>query len=240
VENPRVRRYNGDVRFGQLVMFGGLGVAASAASFGACLSGGAPRQDRPSAPAVDDGTRAEGTSHAGRATPDTTAAPPSVASVDRTSQAAIPTDPLLDGGAGGGSAMAAPHASCRAPKVAVEGPPVDGVVFNNAMTSADAGYVDRTAQVLAALSKESPRIGCCLEPSTGGDVPATGALLIVIELAPSGSVVRAFVDEPRSSVLAAGIPECIAAIVREIRFPRSPADRTTLVEYPLKWSRPES
>jgi hypothetical protein len=30
---------------------------------------------------------------------------------------------------------------------------------------------------------------------------------------------------------------CVAAIVREVRFPRSPTERATVVEYPLKWRR---
>jgi hypothetical protein len=240
VENLPVRHYHGAVRFGQLVMFGSLVAIGSAASFGACLREGARPGETPSALPLHDHDGGLALDGAPRARADADAAEPRPLDLngEGATDAAIVNVPQLDAGRGEPTVIATPGASCRASLVVLAGPPKEGVVFNNAMTSADAGYVDRTALVLDALDQQTARIGCCLEPGADGDLAATGSMLVVIELGPTGAVTRAVVDEARSSPMPAGIAGCVAAVVREVPFPRSPADRATVVEYPLAWRRP--
>lgn len=107
------------------------------------------------------------------------------------------------------------------------------MVFNNAMTSADAGFIDRMQGTLDALGGESRRFRCCFDSWTKAHPGEEGKLLLLVDLEPGGEVRRAAVDASRSTVSDALVIECVAYVARTTTFPSSPTNRETLVEYPF-------
>jgi len=120
---------------------------------------------------------------------------------------------------------------CETPRLKVVSLPDGGIPFNNAMTSVDAGFIDRTQGVLDVLWPLQTRFSCCLGARDEGIAPS--ALLVVV-LAPDGAVKTADVDAARSSIGAnSSAATCLTQVVREAVFPPSPTSKETIVELPL-------
>ena len=211
----------------------GTGTAAAimaAALFGACSGGG--RAPHPGA------TPAAGSTAAAATTPgagSSNGQPPSPGATSSLAAA-----PRTDGGDGldagpGEQAPDAPAApsECRDP-VAQLVLPDGGVVFNNALTAADAGYVDRTSGILEALGKQSSRLRCCFDPWSRETPGAHGELLLLLDLAPDGSVKDASTEAARSTISRQDAVRCVLDVARHTPFPPSPVGKPTLVEYPLE------
>jgi hypothetical protein len=112
--------------------------------------------------------------------------------------------------------------------------PDGGVVFNNALTAADAGYVDRTSGILEALGKQAGRFRCCFDPWSRETPGAHGELLLLLELAPDGVVKDASTEAARSTISRPDAVRCVLDVARHTAFPPSPVGKPTLVEYPLE------
>jgi len=203
-----------------------LAAVGAAVAFGACTSGarmphgGSPGTGPASAdvrptPPIDGSSAATAMpASAGAATPDTSALAPSPA----------PEPGDAD----------APSPSCTAPTVDLEKPPVGSIVFNNAMTAADAGYLDRTAGVVATMAEHHAQLGCCLESWSRGRTAGGAELVVSLTIEPDGAVREASIPVGRGSVVDAATAECLLGVVRSVRFPRSPAGRITVADYPLR------
>jgi hypothetical protein len=107
------------------------------------------------------------------------------------------------------------------------------VVFNNAMTSADAGLMDRTQGVLDALTARAERFRCCFDPWARETPGGRAELLLVVDLEPDGRVRETTVDADRSTISRPDAVRCVLDVARQTTFPASPANRPTLVELPL-------
>ena len=112
--------------------------------------------------------------------------------------------------------------------------PDGGVVFNNAMTSADAGYLDRTQGVLEALGAQADRLRCCFDPWSRDTPGGRGQVLVVLDLEPDGRLRHASVEAERSTISRPDAVRCVLDVVRRAAFPASPTGKPTLVEFPLQ------
>lgn len=122
---------------------------------------------------------------------------------------------------------------CSTPRTAIVNHPDGGVVFNNAMTSADAGFIDRTQGVIDAIGAQSDKIRCCLDAWTAAHAGTEGRLLLRIELDPDGQVRSAEVDAQRSTIADGKAVPCVVDVVRQASYPSSPTGSVTIVEYPI-------
>lgn len=121
---------------------------------------------------------------------------------------------------------------CAAPRSQISSFPDGGVIFNNAMTSADAGFIDRTAGVLEALMAERNGFACCLDHA-GRDEVATA---LVVTIQPSGAIEEAHLADPNS--VAEEAAACLVEVATRVVFPASPTDKPTVVKLPLRAKRP--
>jgi hypothetical protein len=112
--------------------------------------------------------------------------------------------------------------------------PDGGVVFNNAMTSADAGYLDRTQGVLEALGAQADLLRCCFDPWSRDTPGGRGQLLVVLDLEPDGRLRNASVEAERSTISRPDAVRCVLDVMRRAAFPASPTGKPTLVEFPLQ------
>lgn len=154
-----------------------------------------------------------------------------------------PTTPLAtDGGPGetdgatGGTTTAAARAArqCDDPIGAVVNLPDGGVVFNNAMTSADAGSLDRGQGIIDALVARAPQFRCCLDPWLRAHPDQEAKLLLRVSLDPSGRVTEVGLDSSRSTVDDELAATCARLVAEETSYPASPSRRATIVELPLR------
>jgi hypothetical protein len=123
--------------------------------------------------------------------------------------------------------------SCSEPLITIVNTPDGGVVFNNAMTSADAGFIDRTGGIIDALVEQSDRIRCCLTPWAAQQSNAEGTLMLLLELDAAGQVLRADTDVERSTITDGLAVRCVLDAARQVRFPESPTGSPTKVEFPF-------
>ncbi|MCC6524859.1 MAG: AgmX/PglI C-terminal domain-containing protein [Polyangiaceae bacterium] len=123
--------------------------------------------------------------------------------------------------------------ACPAPRTLVLNTPDGGVVFNNAMTSADAGHIDRAAGVVAALVASEREFRCCFDAWTTRHPGTVATLMLVVPLAPDGAVTGVRVDPARSTFDDALVAACVTETARSLRYPASPTQSTTTVEYPF-------
>ncbi len=127
---------------------------------------------------------------------------------------------------------------CPQPSSAITNHPDGGVVFNNAMTSADAGFIDRMQKVVEALADRGDRFRCCFDlwqPPRTPNEPMRIMLVVVLE--PNGDVRTATVDESHTTVRDEDMFWCIAEVARTTTYPASPTGKPTIVEYPFDVSR---
>jgi len=165
-------------------------------------------------------------------------APPGPASAETTTAAAESNSPALDGQPSATSAPSQPGEAmeprqCDDPRVDILNHPDGGVVFNNAMTSADAGFIDRTEPSIQALAAKAAEFRCCLAKWVSTH-EGEQRLMLRVHLAADGRVSESRVDASRSDVDDSATLRCLELAAREARFPASPAGKDTWLEYPLR------
>jgi hypothetical protein len=138
----------------------------------------------------------------------------------------------------GSSTSPTPHElqqlfACSEPTAVLLNHPDGGTVFNNAMTSADAGFIDRTRGVLDAIASKKQSIRCCFDPWLRGAPAARGRVLVRLTLAPEGAVTGAEIDSARTDIDNGTTHACLVAVLRGIDYPASPTGKPTTVEYPF-------
>jgi hypothetical protein len=140
----------------------------------------------------------------------------------------------------GPSATAAADPSrCDSPRARiVNAPPDAGVVFNNAMTAADAGHIDRTRGVIDTLAAAATAFRCCFDAWDAGTSGAEGWLMLRVVLDPDGAVREATTDPRRSTIDAIQVAQCVADVARGLDYPPSPTGKQTTVEYPFRIALP--
>lgn len=123
---------------------------------------------------------------------------------------------------------------CSSPRVSILNIPDGGVVFNNAMTSADAGFIDRTQGIIDVLVGLSSEVRCCLEPWAEQHPTGEGSLVLILDLDPAGNVERVDIDAQRSNITEISSIRCVLDVARRGHYPESPTGSPTKVEYPLE------
>jgi hypothetical protein len=112
--------------------------------------------------------------------------------------------------------------------------PDGGVVFNNAMTTADAGHIDRMQRVLDELAARAQRFRCCFDV-WGDDHPGEeGELMLIITLSPAGEALEVRVDDERTTIEDQMAQACAMDAASRPGYPTSPTGNTTIVEYPFR------
>ena len=149
---------------------------------------------------------------------------PPTASVVPASDEASPAEQL--------KAAVAAARGCEAPSSVIVNRPDGGVVFNNAMTSADAGSIDRGQAVIDALVSQTDAFRCCFDAGLG-DGSNEARVLLTLQLAPDGAVTAVTTDPARSTLKDDVALACLTTVAGEIAYPPSPSDQPTVVEYPL-------
>jgi hypothetical protein len=156
------------------------------------------------------------------------APPPPVAS-------AVPSQLAPAGDADNVAARAAAAQSCSEPVTVLLNQADGGVMFNNAMTSADAGHLDRGDRVVAALSAQGTRFRCCFDEWMRTQPERkTAEMMLQVLLSPDGRVADAGVDPTRSDVQDTLTTMCVVSVASKVEYPPSPRKVATLIEYPLK------
>lgn len=123
--------------------------------------------------------------------------------------------------------------ACGAPLSVIANQPDGGTVFNNAMTAADAGHIDRTAGVLEAIAGQSVAMRCCFDVWGGEHPTKEGRLLLRLTLASDGTVQTAEVDATRTDIVDPITVRCVLEVARSTSYPVSPTGKETIVEYPF-------
>jgi len=131
------------------------------------------------------------------------------------------------------AAQALEASRCATPSAQIRNHPDGGVVFNNAMTSVDAGSLDRSQAVLSTMAGQLTRFGCCFDSWLAAHPDAEGRLMLTLSLAIDGQVDAATVDRGRSSVDDPVTVSCVTQVAAATRFPPSPRGVPTLVDYPF-------
>lgn len=157
-----------------------------------------------------------------------TAPPPPLAST-------VPPQLTPSGDADQVSARAEAAQNCSEPSTVLLNHPDGGVIFNNAMTSADAGSLDRGDRVVAALAAQGTRFRCCFDEWMRAQPERKSAeVMLQVLLSPDGRVADAGVDPKRSDVQDALTTTCVVSVASKVEYPPSPRKVATLIEYPLK------
>jgi hypothetical protein len=123
---------------------------------------------------------------------------------------------------------------CDAPTATITNQPDGGVIFNNALTSADAGSIDRGQGVLDALAGNATAFRCCVNAWLRDHPGREEQLMLRLELAADGSVEGASVDQARSTLDDAVTRGCVTAVARDTSYPPSPEGKETIVMYPIR------
>jgi hypothetical protein len=139
----------------------------------------------------------------------------------------------LSGSEPDGVSQALAMRQCENPMAAITNLPDGGVIFNNAMTSVDAGFIDRAQPVLDAVAARSLELRCCFERWLGSHPDDQPRAMLEVTLAADGGVQGARIDPQRSTITDPPTLACITGLARDIAFPPSPSGKTTIVEYPI-------
>jgi len=124
--------------------------------------------------------------------------------------------------------------SCEAPLANITSHPDGGTIFNNALTSADAGSTDRARGVIDVLGAQAQQFRCCFNALVTSKPAEEAKLMLQVTLSPDGSVADAVVDPKRSNVDDALTIACVVGVARDASYPESPVGKVTLVEYPFR------
>jgi hypothetical protein len=172
------------------------------------------------------------------ALPEETASPaPSGQGSGTTTAVAPPVDGGIDarGPRSDVTAAAARAAQrCDDPIATMVNHPDGGVIFNNAMTSADAGSLDRGQGIIDALTSKTEVFRCCFDAWLRAHPDREAKLLLQVALKPSGQVTKVGVDPSRSTITDDVAVTCVITVATEIRYPASPSGRETILEYPFR------
>ena len=106
-------------------------------------------------------------------------------------------------------------------------------MFNNAMTSADAGSIDRGQAVIDALTAQTDAFRCCFDAWFRDHDAVEQRVMLTVELAPDGRLKSATTDPERSTLNDEVVFGCLAAVAGDATYPTSPSGQPTVVEYPL-------
>ncbi len=161
---------------------------------------------------------------------------PPIAASGSADPAAAPTGPAnaLDAGATDPAASrrqrAIAAAACQAPQSEVSKPPADATVFNNAMTSVDAGFIDRTQGVLDVITSQSKALACCFDHAAAGEQLG---VMLELTLAADGTP-EAAINAKLSAPLERLVHDCIVVVLQQASYPASPSGKETRVEYLLR------
>ncbi len=112
-------------------------------------------------------------------------------------------------------------------------PPADAVVFNNAMTSVDAGFIDRTQGVLDVITSQSKALSCCFDNASTSDPLG---VMLEMTLTPDGKP-NVAINTKLSTTPDGLVHQCIAILLEQASYPASPTNRETQVEYLLRATR---
>ncbi len=123
---------------------------------------------------------------------------------------------------------------CDNPIAAIINQPDGGVIFNNAMTSADAGSLDRGHEIINALTARAQRFRCCFDPWLRAHPDREAKLLVQVTLDAAGRVTDVSVDPSRSTITDDVAVSCVITVATETRYPASPSGRETILEYPFR------
>jgi hypothetical protein len=153
------------------------------------------------------------------------------------SQAASALDGGLDAaGSQADTTAAAARAAqqCDDPIAAIVNHPDGGVIFNNAMTSADAGSLDRGQGIIDALTARAEIFCCCFDAWLRAHPDREAKLLLQVTLDAAGQVANVGVDPSRSTITDEVAVACAITVATETRYPASPSGRETILEYPFR------
>ena len=123
--------------------------------------------------------------------------------------------------------------TCSDPVTQILNHPDGGVVFNNAMTSVDAGFIDRTQGVLDALAASASQFRCCFDAYLRANPTEQGRVMLRVVLTGNGKVKGVEVDPTRSTVADRLTSACLVAVANDATYPVSPTGEQTIVEYPF-------
>lgn len=122
---------------------------------------------------------------------------------------------------------------CEKPTATITNKPSeDGIVFNNAQTDPDAGYIDRLAKIVATV-RETSAYRCCFDAWQAEHPDEELGVMLQLTLDPEGRVKEAGVDADRTSTDDELLLACLGAVARGSVFPPSPTGKDTLVDYPF-------
>lgn len=122
---------------------------------------------------------------------------------------------------------------CDAPAAEItNAPPEDGVVFNNAQTDPDAGYIDRLAAIVGTI-RGTAAYRCCFDAWQTQHPEEELKVMMQITLDPKGGVKETGVDAKRTNADDAVLIGCLGAVARGSEFPPSPTGKDTQVDYPF-------
>lgn len=122
---------------------------------------------------------------------------------------------------------------CETPTAEItNAPPENAVVFNNAQTDPDAGYIDRLAAIVATI-RGTTAFRCCFDAWQTQHPNEELKVMLQITLDPKGSVKETGADPKRSSSDDAVLLGCLGAVAQGSSFPPSPTGKDTQVDYPF-------
>jgi hypothetical protein len=127
---------------------------------------------------------------------------------------------------------------CTAPKAEVRLPDDAGALFDNAMSTAEAGRGDRARGILDALRGGLPAFRCCFEPWAATSPANEARALLRLTLEADGHAAACEVAQGRSTLTEPTTIACLNAAAMRLSYPASPTKRPTIVEYPLRAALP--
>ncbi len=122
---------------------------------------------------------------------------------------------------------------CEQPVTRITNHPDGGVIFNNALTSKDAGSIDRGQAILDELAKRAVRFRCCFDSWLRTHPDKEERVMLQLTLDADGTVTGATIDDKRSSFADEVSLGCVLAVAKGGQFAASPAGKATTIEYPL-------
>lgn len=112
-------------------------------------------------------------------------------------------------------------------------PPTNGIPLNNAMTAKDAGASDRLESLTDLIRSKRDGFRCCFDLHARQNPGAAGAMKLVIELKPDGTVKNVSFADTANRVSAPDVEGCMADLARGLTYPRSPSGKETKFTYPF-------
>lgn len=112
-------------------------------------------------------------------------------------------------------------------------PPANGVPLNNAMTTKDAGSADRLEPLTDLIKSKRDGFRCCFDIHARANPGAHGAMKMVLELKPDGTVKNVSFADTANRVNAPDVESCMSELAKGLTYPRSPSGKETKFTYPF-------